>query len=123
MSDGSERAQATVEMALVMPLVVLMLLVALQVVAVMRDAVALTSAARAGARRAMVDPAPGSVRSAVTGETALVARRLGVSVAGGNTAGDEVTVTVTYRSPTDVPIVGAFVGDVDLEERFIVLRE
>lgn len=123
MSHRSERAQATAELALVLPLVVIVLLVAMQVVLVMRDAVALTSAARAGARRAMVDPSPGMVRAAVTGETALVTRRFGVDIAGGAGAGDMVTVTVTYRSPTDVPIVGAFVGDVELRERFTVLRE
>jgi hypothetical protein len=30
-----------------------------------------------------------------------------------------VTVVVTYRSPTDVPLVGALVGDVTMHERFV----
>lgn len=119
----SDRAQATVELALVMPVVAVLVLVVLQVVVVMRDSVALTAAARAAARRAMVDPGPASVRAAAVGETRLSPARLSVSIGGSTEPGGYATVTVRYSSPTDVPLVGAFVGDVALSERFVVLRE
>lgn len=120
---GSERGQASVELALVLPVVAVVLLVVLQLVVVFRDRVALTGAARAAARRAMVDPSPAAARAAAIGETSLRSDRLAVSVSGDPGSGGVVTVTVRYRSPTDVPVVGRFVGDVELIERFTVLRE
>lgn len=119
----SQSGQSTVELALVVPLLMVFVLVVLQIVGVLRDAVALTAAARSAARRAMVDPAPATVRSAATGETRLSADRLSVVVTGGATPGSHLTVVVRYRAPTDVPVVGAFIGDVDLSERYVVLRE
>lgn len=119
----SEGAQATVELALVLPLVAVFVLVVLQVVVVMRDSVALTAAARAAARRAMVDPTPASARSAALGETRLSPDRLTVALGGSTAPGSYATVTVRYSAPTDVPLVGALVGDIALQERFVVLRE
>lgn len=118
-----DRGQATVELALILPVVAVVLLVVLQVLVVARDRVALTGAARAAARRAMVDPSPAAVSAAAAGETALVPARTTVSVTGDPGPGGYVTVTVRYRSPTDLPVVGGFVGDVVLRERFVVLRE
>lgn len=106
-----------------LPVLAISLLIVLQVVVVIRDSVALTSAARAGARRAMVDPSPAEVRAAAGAETHLRDDRLAVAIAGGAAPGDRVTVVVRYRAPTDVPFVGRFVGDIDLSERFVVLRE
>jgi Flp pilus assembly protein TadG len=112
-----------VELALVLPLLAVVVLVVLQVVVVMRDAVALTAAARAAARRAMVDTDAGGLRAAAAGETRLRPDRLTVTVGGDTAPGGYATVVVRYRSPTDVAVVGAFVGDIDLTERFVVLRE
>lgn len=101
----------------------IVLLVVLQVLVVVRDRVALTGAARAAARHAMVEPSPAAVREAAVGETALRPGRLAVSVTTDPGPGGYVSVTVRYRSPTDVPVVGRFVGDVAMSERFVVLRE
>ncbi|MEI2652115.1 MAG: hypothetical protein V9G12_08160 [Microthrixaceae bacterium] len=46
-----------------------------------------------------------------------------MSIGGSTEPGGYATVTVRYSSPTDVPLVGAFVDDVALSERFVVLRE
>lgn len=117
-----DRGQATVEFALLLPLVVVVVLVVLQILSVARDAVALTAAARAGARAAMVEADVGAIRAAAAGETRLAPGRLTLAVRGA-APGGLVVVTATYRAPTDVPLVGAFVGDVTLTERFTVLRE
>jgi len=120
---GRERGQASVELALVLPAIAILLLAALQVVVVMRDAVALTAASRAAARRAVVEPVAPEVRAAAVAETRLAASRLSVVVGGDRRPGGLATVVVTYRSPTAVPLVGAFVGDIELRERITVRCE
>lgn len=123
MRRRSERAQATVELAVALPLVAVILLVVLQLTVVARDAVALTASARAAARRVMVVAEPSAALTAATTETRLDPRRMSVQVSGDTAPGGYATVLVRYRSPTDVPVVGAFVGDVELRERFVVMRE
>jgi Flp pilus assembly protein TadG len=118
-----DRGQATVELALILPIVAITLLVVLQLMSVIRDDVALVEAARAAARRAMVEPDEASVRAAAATGTRLDPSRLSVSLSGDRSTGGQVTVVVTYRAPTDVPIVGRFVGDVHLSQRFTALRE
>ena len=49
------------------------------------------------------------------GASALDASRLHVEVAGREGSGSQVHVRVVYRAATDVPIVGALVGDVTVE--------
>lgn len=55
-------------------------------------------------------------------ESGLDPSRLRVSVSS-TSAGGLATVDVWYRAPTDVAVVGQFVGDVELHERVVVLRE
>lgn len=106
--------QAAVELVLVLPLVLVVALAALQVALVARDQVLLVHAAREGARQAAVSADDASV-AAVTGRaTALTAARLAVRTVRPPGTGAAVTVTATYRSPTDVPLVGGLVGDVRL---------
>jgi Flp pilus assembly protein TadG len=109
---GRERdqGQAAVELALALPLVFVMLLAAVQVLLVGRDELAVVHAAREGARAAAVAAdATGEGTRAATAAAGLDRGRLSVAVQQG---GDRVTVVVRYRAPTDVPLVGAFVGDV-----------
>lgn len=112
MSRG-ERGQATVEFALILPFLVTLMLCIVQVALVARDSVLLAHAARVGARAAAVESSPEAVAAAVRGSVPLAADRLEV------VQSDEpplVRVTVRYRSPTDVPLAGSLVGDVDLSE-------
>lgn len=107
-----DRGQATVELALCLPVVCLLLLLVLQVGLVVRDQVLATHAAREAARVAAVDARSGSPREAALAAGPLDPARLSVSVDGRAGAGSRVRVEVVYRSPTDVPLVGALLGDV-----------
>ena len=110
----TEHGQAAVELALAFPLVCLFLLALVQVVLVGRDAIAVAHAAREGARAAAVaaDPA-GAAHRAAEAAVHLTPGRLVVTT---DVIGDLVRVTVRYRAPTEVPVVGALVHDVALAE-------
>ncbi len=96
------------------------MLIAVQVGLVARDVVLLAHAAGVAARAAVVDADEAAVRDAVVATSPLAADRLSVST---SVSGDWVTVTLRYRSPTDVPLVGTPVADVSLTERLVVRRE
>jgi hypothetical protein len=106
----TDAGQAAVEFALCLPLVAVLVLGLVQVALVARDQLAVELAAREGARAAAVaaDPA-GAARAAV--DRAITLRPLEVDVA---VAADSVRVTVRYVNPTDVPFVGAAIGDTAL---------
>ena len=112
---GREDAgQAAVELVLVLPLVVVVALAALQVALVARDQVLVVHAAREGARHAAVSPDDTAVREVAAGATALHRSRLTIQTRR-RTGGAPVSVTASYVAPTEVPLVGALVGDVELE--------
>ena len=108
---GTDRGQATVELALLLPVVVLLLLAVLQLGRVARDVVLVTHAAREAARAAAVDDRPDAPREAAAASGGLDPDRLEVQVTGGAEPGDRVRVQVRYRIPTSVPIVGALIAD------------
>lgn len=114
--------QATVEVVLVLPFVVLVVAAVLQVAVVVRDRIRLGHVAREAARTAMVDDATTAGEHART-STALDPTRLTVSVQGGDAPGDRLVVTVRYRMPTDVALVGPLLPDVTMEERLVTRRE
>lgn len=109
--------QSTVELALGLPFVVLLLLGTIQVGLIARDQVLAVHAAREAVRVAAVDPDPGAARSAAADGSGLRAPRLRVDVGTRGAPGATVTVEVTYRSPTVVPLIGPLLGDVDLHAR------
>ncbi|MDQ6927833.1 MAG: pilus assembly protein [Actinomycetota bacterium] len=110
-----DEGQSAVELALVLPLVVVLLLAVVQVGLVVRDQVLVVHAAREAARQAAVDPSPdGPKRAAIAGSD-LEAERLEVVVSGRGGAGSRVQVHVRYRAPSRVPLVGPVLGDVTLE--------
>ena len=109
-----ERGQATVEAALVLPVVVLLLLAVVQVGLLVRADVLVTHAAREAARAAAVDSDPQAAAHAAALATTLDAHRMQVHVEGRRGPGSRVRVDVTYRAPTDVPLVGGLIGDVTL---------
>ncbi len=106
-----DRGQASVELALLLPVVVVLLLAVLQVGLLARDVVLVTHASREGARAAATDADPGAARSAAVASSGLDPERLTVRVSGRGEAGSRVQVEVTYRAPTAVPIVGSLVAD------------
>ncbi len=96
-----------------LPLVLGLLLFSLQVGLVIRDQIMVVNAAREGARTAAVDNAASAIRQSVVDSGALDAARVSVN---SSTAGPNVTVTVTYRSTTTVPIIGPLLGDLTITE-------
>jgi len=103
--------QATVELALLLPVVVLLVLAVLQLALVARDVVLVTHASREAARAAAVDPEPDAPLRAARAAGGLDPDRLRVEARGGADAGDRVQVEVTYEIPTTVPIIGSLLGD------------
>jgi Flp pilus assembly protein TadG len=116
---GDESGQATVELALVLPVVVLLLLAVVQVALVGRDQVAVAHAAREAARAAAVDPAPqaavAAARAVVPDAVVLLGPRPGV--------GGQLRVVVRATSRTDVPLVGPLVPDAELEASAVMRVE
>src|SRR5262245_48021383 len=113
------RGQATVELALVLPLVVFGLLAIVQVGLVVRDQVAVVHAAREAARAASVDPDP----SRAVGAARRVLQRAEVDVGPRPKVGGPITVEVTYHDRTDLPLVGPLFPDVDLHARAVMRVE
>jgi Flp pilus assembly protein TadG len=110
---GADRdgGQATVELALLLPVVVILLLVVLQVGLVARDVVLVTHASREGARAAATDPHPGAAQEAALASSGLDPARLQVVVHGDRDPGSRVRVEVTYRAETSVPLIGTLLPD------------
>jgi Flp pilus assembly protein TadG len=103
--------QSTVELALLLPVVVLLLLAVLQVGVLGRDVLLVAHAAREAARASAVDADPGAARRAALASSGLADDRLDVQVRGRAGPGSRVEVVVTYRAPTAVPVVGRLLGD------------
>jgi Flp pilus assembly protein TadG len=109
-----EGGQASVELVLALPVLALLLLLLVQVGLVVRDEVLVVHAAREGAREAAVAADRGAARRGALAGARLEPDRLTVAAEGRDGPGSRVTVRVEYRSRTDVPLVGALVGDVHL---------
>lgn len=118
---AGHRGQATVELALGLPVVCIGVLLVLQLALVGRDAVLVTHAAREAARAAAVDPTASAARAgAMAASSTLDASRLDVRLRRG---GGRVTAEVRYRSITDLPLVGALVPDPALRGEVTMLEE
>ncbi|MFV0318295.1 MAG: TadE/TadG family type IV pilus assembly protein [Microthrixaceae bacterium] len=116
-----ERGQATVEFALVIPIVVLLLAALVQVGLVVRDRVALVRITAASARAAMVEPSD----AVVADELRALGGSLDIeswNLSGARSPGALLTVAVTAR-PTRVPLVGVAVSGMRITERLTVRVE
>lgn len=107
----TQAGQSTVELALLLPVVVLLLLAVIQVGLLGRDVLLVAHAAREAARAAAVDADPGAARRAAAASSGLSEERLEVRVTGRDGPGSRVRVVVDYQAPTAVPIVGRLLGD------------
>jgi len=110
-----DRGQATVELALVLPLVLVVLLGCLQVVEVLVEQVRLVHVVRDGARAAAVSAEPEVAARAVTG-----AQRIRLDVTSTDTT---VEVTGWADVRTDVPLIGRLIPDITLRERLTMTVE
>lgn len=106
-AGAHERGSASVEFALVLPILLLVLMALVQVGALARDQLVLTQASRAGAREAAVDGSVEAVQEAVrSAATALDVERLSVDVVWSGARGDPVTVSIVYEVPIASPLAG-----------------
>lgn len=112
--------QATVELALVLPLVCLLLLAVVQVGLVVHAQLVVVHAAREGARAAAVDEHPLAAQVAVVAGAPLDQDRVVVTT---DSVGERVRVEVTYEYSTEVPLVGALMPDLDLSATATMRRE
>jgi len=111
-----ERASATIEFALVLPLVLIMILALVQVGLLVKDRLIVEESARAGAREAAVDTDDQGVRqAAIDAAVSLDSTRIEVVVTREGGAGTSATVAVTYHAPIVIPVVSwLFPDSVDL---------
>jgi TadE-like protein len=101
-----QRGSATVEFALVLPLLMVMVLALLQVGLLVKDQLVLVGAARAGAREAAVSPDDGRARdAAVNAAVTLRSEQIDVEVRRDGRVGTPAVVTVLYRASAVVPFV------------------
>jgi hypothetical protein len=105
-----ECGQAAVELALALPVVVVLMLGVLQVALVGRDQLAIELAAREAVRAAAVSAEPAAA-ARLAAERATSLRPLQVAV---STGASTVTVTVRYMCVTDVALIGRLIGDVPM---------
>jgi hypothetical protein len=112
-----DRGQATVELALVLPLVAILLLALVQAVVVARDELLVVHAAREAAREAAVDADPAAAARAAQRAGPLDPAHLAVTVRGRGGPGSDVQAVVRYRPPNRLPIVGRLLGDLTLSGR------
>lgn len=95
---------------MVLPLVVLLGLGLVQVAVVAGSQLAVWHAAREGARAAVVSASPETAAD-LAARAATIVTPLDVLV---SVVGQQVTVTVTHRDPTDVPLIGPLLPPVTL---------
>jgi len=112
--ERGDGGQASVELALVLPLVMVLLLAVVQLGLLVRDQILVVHAAREAVREAAVDPAADAPRRAALASSTLVETRLTVTTTGRGAAGSRVRVEVAYRASTGVPLLGAAMGDLTL---------
>jgi hypothetical protein len=104
-----DEGQATLELALCLPILLLFVAVLIQVGVIVSDQVRLWNAAREAARSAAVDEDPESIRRAAEG-TGLHPLSIDVSPAGTERVqGEPVTVRLQYEAGRRLPLVGGLI--------------
>jgi Flp pilus assembly protein TadG len=113
---AGSRGSATLEFALVLPLVLVMALALVQVAVLLKDQLVVVESARAGAREATVTRDDEAIRrTAAEAASSLDDARLEVRIEREGGAGTAVSVGVTYHAPIAIPVVAwLFPPTVDL---------
>jgi Flp pilus assembly protein TadG len=116
----SDDGQATVEVALVLPVIVLLLMAVVQVGLIVHDRLLVTGAAREAARAFAVSGSAEVAQRAARAPGGLVSERLRVHVTRELASVPDasgvslVVVRVTYTVVTDVPLAGSLLPDIDV---------
>jgi Flp pilus assembly protein TadG len=117
-----DSGQAAVELALCLPVVLLVLLGVVQVAVVVRGELVVQHAAREGARAASVSAAPAAAANGAV-DAALAEARLDRAGATTSVGTGRVRVTVRAVTRTDVPLVGSLIGDVTHRATVVMVLE
>ena len=110
----SQRGQSTVELVMLLPVVAVLVLALVQIGLLVRVRVMITHSAREAVREAAVGGSDAEVRRIAAAAGDLDSARLDVKV---RRVRDRVTVELHYDDPTEVPVVGALIGDAGFEAR------
>lgn len=112
-----ERGQATVELALLLPLLVALSLAVIQVGMLTADRLAVIDAARVGARAAALRPERAAVDRAFA-DQGIDLREGSARLSGELRPGGVATITVR-RPPTRLPVVGRALGNMEISETLV----
>ena len=115
-SARPDAGQATVELALVLPVVVMLVLAIVQFATVGRDELLVVHAAREAARAASVGG------NGIEAATRLLPGAQ-VQITGGARVGDPVAAIVRYHALTNFPLVGALIPDPWLQATVVMRAE
>ncbi len=120
-----ERASASVEFALVLPLVLIMALALLQVGLLVKDQLVVEGSARAGARQGAVTTDDAEVTGAAeSAAVSLDPDRLEFFIQRDGGTGTSVSVKVLYHAPVRVPLVEWLFPDaIDLAATAVMRQE
>ena len=116
----AERGQATVELALLMPLLMVAALFLAQLSLAARDQIMVTHSAREAARAVAVGNDAAVARSAALAAARLDPQRLRVHV---ESRGENVAVRLDYRSPVRFALLGIVLDDVVLSGEAVMRSE
>jgi len=105
-----DRGQATVELALSLPVLCMLVMGVVQVAVLGRDRLAVQLAAREAARAAVVSTDARAAAAAGAGAVALPGVLVDV-----RDEGSTVRAVARYIDPTDVPLVGWFIPDITVQ--------
>ena len=118
-----ERGQATAELAMLLPFVLILILSVGQVALVWRSQLLVTQAAREAARVGTVSSNPAAISRAAKDATGLDPNRIEVTIIERGAPGDLVVVVVRYRPVDHLPLVGFAVRDRVVSARATMLVE
>ena len=117
----NSRAQSTVELALLTPVIFVLLLWVAQFGLVVNHKITVTHAAREAARAVAIHNDPKVALEAALASGNFEKDRLRVTV--DPQLGQLVTVKLSYAFPTDIPLVGDLIGDINLSSSISMRAE
>lgn len=116
---GTESGQATVELAIILPFIVLIAAGLIQCGLIVVNQLAVWNAARNAARAAAISPDP-QIDAQRAANSAVDLRPLQVII---TTTDDVVSARVVYIDHTNLPLIGVLFPQISLEATVAMLRE
>lgn len=120
---GNEKGQATVELAFLLPVVVIVVLLFVQISAVFIHRLELSHAVREAVRIAAVDASRDKALEAGRRATGLQANRLQLTIGPRPAPGGFITVAAAYDDPVRVPLTNAVLFTVRTQASATMLVE